>query len=95
MAKKRQAAKSTSKARAPLKRPGAGRPRAHRSCLLGETIDKLARARGLSWPMVAKRAKITLVGLHAIRRGRIRPRLDTLERIADVLEVGPGRLLPR
>lgn len=65
------------------------------SCVLGEVIDKLAAARRMSFPEVAEGVGISLQALHKIRRGDIRPRLQTLERIADVLEVGPGRLLPR
>jgi len=76
------------------KNPGA-RPRIHQSCLLGLVIERMAKARGLTLPDLAAAVGITSVGMNDIRRGRFRPRLDTLERISDVLEVAPGRLLSR
>lgn len=72
--------------------PG-GAPRTHRSCPLGERIESLAAARSLTLPEVAERAGLSISGMNDIRRGRFRPRLDTLDRIADVLGVSPARLL--
>jgi transcriptional regulator with XRE-family HTH domain len=42
---------------------------------------------------VAERAGISVSGMNDIRRGRFRPRLDTLDKIADVLGVSSGRLI--
>ena len=70
-----------------------GGPRTHGSCALGERIEHLAAARGLSLPEIAEQAGISRAGMNDIRRGRFRPRLDTLDRIAGVLRVEAAALL--
>lgn len=72
--------------------PG-GAPRTHRSCPLGERIESIAAARSLTLPEVAERAGISPVSMNDIRRGRFRPRLDTLDRIAAALSVDAAYLL--
>ncbi len=76
----------------PTRHPG-GAPRTHQSCPLGERIEALAAARRLTLPEVADLAGISVSGMNDIRRGRFRPRLDTLDKIADVLGVSSGRLI--
>lgn len=74
-------------------RHAGGAPRTHRSCPLGERIEALAAVRRLTLPEVAERAGISTSGMNDIRRGRFRPRLDTLDRIAEALAVEPAVLL--
>ena len=76
----------------PTRHPG-GAPRTHQSCPLGERIEALAAARRLTLPEVAERAGISPVSMNDIRRGRFRPRLDTLDRIAAALKVEAAALL--
>ena len=70
-----------------------GGPRTHDSCPLGERIENLAAAQGLTLPQIAEHAGISRAGMNDIRRGRFRPRLDTLDRIAKALRVESAVLL--
>jgi DNA-binding Xre family transcriptional regulator len=90
MAKRR---KQTRRVIATSNRHPGGAPRTHQSCPLGERIEELAAACRLTLPEVAERAGISVSGMNDIRRGRFRPRLDTLDKIADVLGVSSGRLI--
>lgn len=71
----------------------AGGPRTHTSCPLGEQIERLGAARGLTLPAIAERVGLSRAGMNDIRRGRFSPRLDTLDRIAEVLGVTISALL--
>jgi len=73
--------------------PG-GAPRTHRSCPLGERIEKFAAARGMTLTDLAESVGLSRSGLNDIRRGRTpTPRLGTLAAIAETLRVPLDRLI--
>lgn len=88
----RRARKTSRVTKAPARHPG-GAPRTHQSCPLGRRIEALVAARQLTLTDLAEHVGLSRSGLNDIRRGRFRPRLDTLDRIAVVLGVPPAALL--
>ncbi|HTT93752.1 MAG TPA: helix-turn-helix transcriptional regulator [Solirubrobacterales bacterium] len=58
-----------------------------------DNIIKLRRERRLARAALARRADIGADTLRLIEKGIRAPRLDTLLRLADALEVDPGALL--
>jgi transcriptional regulator with XRE-family HTH domain len=60
---------------------------------LGLAIRERRRALGLSQDALAERSGLDRLNVGRIERGERSPRLDTLARIADALDVRPWELL--
>ncbi|MCX6784282.1 MAG: helix-turn-helix transcriptional regulator [candidate division WWE3 bacterium] len=60
---------------------------------LGNNIKQARRKRGLSQQQVAENAHLDLTSVNEIENGRRNPSLETLARLAKVLEVSPHELL--
>jgi transcriptional regulator with XRE-family HTH domain len=72
-----------------------GRPRTLAVCQLGQTIEAIARRRGMSRNDLAKATGLSAVTLHTICTGKVRePKALTLARIAAALNVSVTRLMP-
>lgn len=61
--------------------------------MIGHKIRELRRARMLTGPELARRARMSRGHLYHIENIRFAPSVATVERIAGALEIGPGRLL--
>jgi transcriptional regulator with XRE-family HTH domain len=60
---------------------------------LGENFLRLRRARGLSQTELGDRTEMHRNDISLIERGRRRPRIDVLIKVAIVLQVHPSELL--
>jgi transcriptional regulator with XRE-family HTH domain len=60
---------------------------------LGENLVRLRRARGLSQTALGDQTEMHRNDISLIERGRRRPRIDVLIKIAAVLSVRPAELL--
>jgi transcriptional regulator with XRE-family HTH domain len=60
--------------------------------VFGANVRSLRRRRGLSRAAVARKADLGIDTLLRIESGMSAPRLDTLLKLADALEVDPGDL---
>jgi transcriptional regulator with XRE-family HTH domain len=63
--------------------------------IIGKTISKLRKERGISLSKLAELAKISKSTLSAIESGNTNPTISTLWAIADALNVPFGELLPK
>ena len=79
----------------PAKKHAGGRPRTLPVCQLGQTIESLARRRGMTRNDLARATGLSAVTLHTICTGRVRePKASTLAMIAAALNVSVTRLMP-
>jgi transcriptional regulator with XRE-family HTH domain len=59
----------------------------------GRNLFMARRRAGLSQAGLARAAGMSIDGVHKLERGRRSPRLDTIWRLAEVLEVKPSELI--
>lgn len=59
----------------------------------GATVRRLRKAAGLTQEQLGERCQMDLSAVSRLERGHRNPRLDTLVRLADALEVPPAKLL--
>lgn len=62
---------------------------------LGDRLARLRRSKGFSKTDLAERLGVTVTSICYWEQGRSRPRLDRLQRLADLLGTSPAELLSR